>query len=106
MKNSNVAIVDGVGVSTVDEKDTSKPVQAFISSLFNIVNDDKTNDIVSWSEHGSEFVIHDPKRLASEVRGDFDTAPHSMINRILQVLPKHFRHGNFSSFMRQLNFYW
>eukprot|EP00934_Nitzschia_sp_Nitz4_P003270 Nitzschia sp. Nitz4//scaffold423_size8454//4694//6366//NITZ4_009122-RA/size8454-augustus-gene-0.3-mRNA-1//-1//CDS//3329551591//3260//frame0 len=43
--------------------------------------------IASWTEDGLAFVVKDPETFASEIIGQF------------------FKHNNFSSFVRQLNFY-
>jgi len=42
---------------------------------------------VSWTEGGTQFTIHQTNEFASE------------------LLPKYFKHRNFSSFVRQLNSY-
>jgi hypothetical protein len=44
-------------------------------------------DIAGWSEKGDSFMIKDPDRFAQT------------------VIPQYFSHSNFSSFVRQLNFY-
>lgn len=44
-------------------------------------------DLAGWSASGESFLIYNPKRFAVE------------------IIPKYFKHRNFSSFVRQLNFY-
>ena len=44
-------------------------------------------DIASWSESGETFLVKDPQKFADE------------------TIPLFFKHNNFSSFVRQLNFY-
>ena len=45
------------------------------------------SEIVSWSDGGDSFVIKDQNEFSKH------------------VLPKHFKHNNFASFVRQLNKY-
>ncbi|KAK0496747.1 HSF-type DNA-binding-domain-containing protein [Armillaria luteobubalina] len=52
-----------------------------------IVDKDETNDVISWSQDGESFFVHDHERLARE------------------HLPQWFKHNKFASFVRQLNMY-
>ncbi|KAI3744149.1 hypothetical protein L1987_57225 [Smallanthus sonchifolius] len=52
-----------------------------------MVDDPLTDHVVSWSHTGGSFVVWNPPEFASE------------------LLPKYFKHNNFSSFVRQLNTY-
>jgi len=59
----------------------------FLIKTFDIVEDSETDDIVSWSEDGNRFTVWKPMEFARD------------------LLPKNFKHNNFSSFVRQLNTY-
>jgi len=59
----------------------------FLTKTFDMVSDPETNDVVSWSGDGKRFVVWKPMEFARD------------------LLPKHFKHNNFSSFVRQLNTY-
>ncbi|XP_020239991.1 heat stress transcription factor A-3 [Cajanus cajan] len=63
------------------------PVPPFLSKTFDLVDDPTLDPIISWGSAGFTFVVWDPLEFA----------------RI--VLPRHFKHNNFSSFVRQLNTY-
>ncbi|KAK8468094.1 hypothetical protein PHAVU_007G223401 [Phaseolus vulgaris] len=63
------------------------PVPPFLSKTFDLVDDPTLDPIISWGSTGFSFVVWDPLEFA----------------RI--VLPRHFKHNNFSSFVRQLNTY-
>ncbi|KAI9335886.1 HSF-type DNA-binding-domain-containing protein, partial [Pilaira anomala] len=52
-----------------------------------MVNDRKYQYLISWNPKGTSFLIFSASRFAQE------------------VLPEHFKHSNFSSFVRQLNMY-
>ncbi|ORX64253.1 hypothetical protein BCR32DRAFT_212906 [Anaeromyces robustus] len=65
----------------------SKNVPAFLNKLYNMVNDPSTDDLIHWSEDGSTFIVQKHEEFAKE------------------VLPRFFKHNNFSSFVRQLNMY-
>ncbi|KAK8630686.1 hypothetical protein V6N13_079467 [Hibiscus sabdariffa] len=59
----------------------------FLTKTFDIVDDPGTNYMVSWSRGGSSFVVWDPHAFSTS------------------LLPRYFKHNNFSSFVRQLNTY-
>ncbi|XP_078437201.1 heat stress transcription factor A-2b-like [Wolffia australiana] len=59
----------------------------FLTKTFDMVEDPATDSIVSWSASGTSFVVWDPHAFS------------------MTLLPKHFKHCNFSSFVRQLNTY-
>ncbi|KAI8325555.1 hypothetical protein GQ54DRAFT_295376 [Martensiomyces pterosporus] len=60
---------------------------AFVSKLYAMVADPKTDKLISWTEDGDCFQVTDPMELSRE------------------VLPSYFKHGNWQSFVRQLNMY-
>ncbi|KAI3977047.1 hypothetical protein MKX01_034026 [Papaver californicum] len=59
----------------------------FLTKTYEMVEDPGTDSIVSWSITRNSFIVWDLHKLASS------------------LLPKYFKHGNFSSFVRQLNTY-
>mmetsp|Transcript_38906 Transcript_38906/g.81670 ORF Transcript_38906/g.81670 Transcript_38906/m.81670 type:complete len:412 (+) Transcript_38906:172-1407(+) len=59
----------------------------FLTKLYKMVDEPETDSIVSWTPAGDALVVHDDERFAQ------------------QLLPLHFKHNNFSSFVRQLNTY-
>ncbi|KAJ6840467.1 heat stress transcription factor A-2-like isoform X2 [Iris pallida] len=59
----------------------------FLTKTFDMVEDSETDSVVSWSRARNSFVVWDSHQLAST------------------LLPRYFKHNNFSSFVRQLNTY-
>ena len=59
----------------------------FLTKTYEMVDDPSTDRIVSWGVTGNSFVVWDPHALSTA------------------MLPRYFKHGNFSSFVRQLNTY-
>ncbi len=67
---------------------SSQPATApFLRKAWEIVEDPETDAIVSWGPSGASFVVHDVETFSRE------------------ILPRSFKHNNFSSFVRQLNTY-
>ncbi|GLT90916.1 hypothetical protein SLE2022_088310 [Rubroshorea leprosula] len=59
----------------------------FLTKTYQLVDDPSVDDLISWNEDGSTFVVWRPAEFARD------------------LLPKYFKHNNFSSFVRQLNTY-
>ncbi|KAG0001244.1 stress-responsive transcription factor hsf1 [Modicella reniformis] len=62
-------------------------VAAFLTKLYNMVNGANSSELIKWSDDGQSFIVANHVEFAKE------------------VLPKFFKHNNFSSFVRQLNMY-
>ncbi|KAJ3299930.1 stress-responsive transcription factor hsf1 [Borealophlyctis nickersoniae] len=65
----------------------AKNVPAFLNKLYNMVEDPKTDNLIHWGEDGTTFIVERHEDFARD------------------VLPRFFKHGNFASFVRQLNMY-
>ncbi|KAF5811155.1 putative transcription factor HSF-type-DNA-binding family [Helianthus annuus] len=59
----------------------------FLTKIYDMVDDHSVDHIVSWSRGGQSFVVWDPHAFSTN------------------LLPRYFKHNNFSSFVRQLNTY-
>ncbi|KAI3906989.1 hypothetical protein MKW92_023605 [Papaver armeniacum] len=59
----------------------------FLTKTFEMVEDPGTDSIISWNVTRNSFIVWDSHKLAST------------------LLPRYFKHGNFLSFVRQLNTY-
>ncbi|PKI84495.1 Heat shock transcription factor [Malassezia vespertilionis] len=60
---------------------------AFLNKLRSMVDDPNTDELIRWSPNGDTFLVPNHVRFGNE------------------VLPRFFKHNNFSSFVRQLNMY-
>lgn len=78
-QNNDVALV------TV-ESHRSVPAP-FLIKTYQLVDDSNTDDIISWNDAGTTFIVWRPAEFARD------------------LLPNYFKHNNFSSFVRQLNTY-
>ncbi|KAK1417408.1 hypothetical protein QVD17_26535 [Tagetes erecta] len=59
----------------------------FLKKTFEMVDDPRTDSIISWSNSKDSFILWDPHKFSTD------------------LLPQRFKHNNFSSFVRQLNTY-
>ncbi|KAF8406875.1 hypothetical protein HHK36_005996 [Tetracentron sinense] len=59
----------------------------FLTKTFDMVDNPATNSLVSWSYARNSFIVWDSHKFS------------------IHLLPKYFKHSNFSSFIRQLNIY-
>ncbi|XP_061342707.1 heat stress transcription factor A-4c-like [Gastrolobium bilobum] len=66
---------------------SSSSLPPFLAKTYEMVDDPSTDSIVSWSATNKSFIVLNPPEFARD------------------LLPKFFKHNNFSSFIRQLNTY-
>lgn len=59
----------------------------FLTKTYQLVDDSSVDEVISWNDDGSTFIVWNPTDFARD------------------LLPKYFKHNNFSSFVRQLNTY-
>lgn len=59
----------------------------FLTKVYDMVDHPDLDRILSWSRGGQSFVVWDPQAFSTN------------------LLPRYFKHNNFSSFIRQLNTY-
>ena len=80
--------VTRIGVSLMDEaQGNSSSLPPFVAKTYEMVEDPSTDMIISWSGTNRSFIVWNPPEFAGD------------------LLPKFFKHNNFSSFIRQLNTY-
>ncbi|KAI8330013.1 hypothetical protein EDC96DRAFT_549028 [Choanephora cucurbitarum] len=68
-------------------KNKSEAVPDFIQKLFRMLENQAFQDVFCWSPSGTTFLVKDTNEFSKT------------------ILPKHFKHCNFASFVRQLNKY-
>lgn len=59
----------------------------FVSKLWSMINDPSNNEYIHWMDDGKSFQVTGREQFEAK------------------ILPKYFKHKNFSSFVRQLNMY-
>lgn len=71
--------------ATTSAASSSSGVPGFILKTFDIISNEEYKDICSWNEEGNAITIKQLDQFTNI------------------VLPKHFKHRNLPSFIRQLN---
>ena len=80
--------VSGNWEITMDEgQGGSNSLPPFLTKTYEMVDDPSTDSVVSWSANNKSFIVWNPPEFARD------------------LLPRFFKHNNFSSFIRQLNTY-
>ncbi|KAI9295520.1 winged helix DNA-binding domain-containing protein, partial [Neoconidiobolus thromboides FSU 785] len=62
-------------------------VPTFVEKLYTILQNSSNHNLICWSDDGKSFGVKDLSQFCSK------------------VLPNYFKHGNWQSFVRQLNMY-
>ena len=78
--------VEQTGDSAAGDSQKSLPTP-FLTKTYQLADDPSVDDLISWNEDGTTFIVWRPAEFARD------------------LLPKYFKHNNFSSFVRQLNTY-
>lgn len=69
------------------KEDSGSGLNDFVKKLFQMLLQDQYVDVVKWTALGNSFVVLNTNEFTKE------------------ILPRHFKHSNFASFVRQLNKY-
>ncbi|XP_022720356.1 heat stress transcription factor A-4c-like [Durio zibethinus] len=69
------------------QQGSSSSLPPFLAKTYEMVDDPSTDPVVSWSASNKSFIVWNPPEFARD------------------LLPRFFKHNNFSSFIRQLNTY-
>lgn len=86
MSGEGAAGSGGVSSGGVGESQRSI-LTPFLAKTYQLVDDATIDDLISWNGDGTTFIVWRPAEFARD------------------LLPKYFKHNNFSSFVRQLNTY-
>ncbi|ORZ25865.1 HSF-type DNA-binding-domain-containing protein [Absidia repens] len=79
--------IQKVSVEPPCQQTNKANTNTFVHKLFNMVMDVHYQHLIAWNHTGASFIVC------------------NIVDFSRDVLPKHFKHNNFSSFVRQLNMY-
>lgn len=85
--DNGIGSVPGGSGSNGKGKSQRTSFNDFVRKLFLILESEEYTSIISWSPDGKNFIVLDTNKFTTD------------------ILPKHFKHSNFASFVRQLNKY-
>ncbi|KAK4338387.1 hypothetical protein RND71_042874 [Anisodus tanguticus] len=81
------SLVEQTGESIAGSENQKSLPTPFLTKTYQLVDDPVIDELISWNEDGTTFIVWKPAEFARD------------------LLPKYFKHNNFSSFVRQLNTY-
>lgn len=76
-----------MSAASKQDRTTGSGPNDFVRKLFSMLEEPEYRNIVRWTENGDSFVVIDTNEFTRT------------------ILPRHFKHSNFASFVRQLNKY-
>lgn len=82
----NLIMNSSAGISSTASSNQSGS-NDFVKKLFQMLQEISYQDVVTWTTNGDSFVVLNTNEFTKE------------------ILPRHFKHSNFASFVRQLNKY-
>eukprot|EP00833_Pecoramyces_ruminatium_P006195 jgi/Orpsp1_1/1180227/evm.model.c7180000072571.1 len=86
-KKAKLSLISTAFPDDLLDLERNSGVPEFIKKLYRLLEDQSYKSIISWGDNGDSFVVKDATEFSRN------------------VLPKHFKHNNFASFVRQLNKY-